>query len=125
MLTYITIAVLAIAVIVMGLTILMFKEKIDIQKDKIDYHKSIADIYKDSSEKYYEYGMECIEQHRETEVLYEYEHHKVMEMVKALKYADHFLPPRKRKEMWHRINLMPLAEFKEKFYDEVKTHKDN
>lgn len=125
MITYITIAVLAIAVIVMGLTILMFKEKIDIQRDKIDYHKSIADIYKDSSEKYYQYGMECIELHRETEVLYEYEHHKVMEMVKALKYAEHFLPPRKRKEMWNRINLMPLTEFKEKFYDEVKTHKNN
>lgn len=109
----------------MGITILMLKEKIDYQKEKIDYHQSIADIYKDSSEKYYQYGTECIEQHRETEVLYEYEHHKVLEMVKALKYADNFLPPRKRNEMWHKISLMPLAEFKEKFYDDVNKHKQN
>ena len=125
MLIYILTAVIVIAVMAIGLIILIFKMKIDEQKIIIDYHKSMEDIYKDSSKKYYEIGTKCIEQLHETEVLYEYEHHKVLEMVKALNYANHFLPPRKRNEMWHKISLIPLAEFKEKFYDEVKDNKDN
>ena len=47
---------------------------------------------------------------------YNYEHYKVLTMLEGIKYAEHFLKPRKRREMWHRMSV--------KTYDVWKAEQD-
>lgn len=116
---YIIIAVLAIAVICLIC-------RIQFMKIEVNYARDMAKLYKESYESEQEsfknmsnLATEAIDNALKINSYYDYEHYKVLTMLEGIKYAEHFLKPRKRKEMWHRMTVKP--------YDVWKTEneKDN
>lgn len=113
---YIIIAALVITVIA-----LIFR--IQFMKIEVNYARDMAKLYKESyeSEQKSFKDMSDIAEKCNQEAItvlshYNYEHYKVLTMLNGIKYAEHFLKPRKRKEMWHRMTV--------KHYDEWKAEQD-
>ena len=114
---YIIIAVLIITVIALIC-------RIQFMKIEVDYARDMAKLYKESYESEQESfkNMSDIAEKCNQEAItvlshYNYEHYKVLTMLEGIKYAEHFLKPRKRREMWHRMSV--------KTYDVWKAEQDN
>lgn len=113
---YIIIAVLIITVIALIC-------RIQFMKIEVDYARGMAKLYKESYESEQESfkNMSDIAEKCNQEAItvlshYNYEHYKVLNMLNGIKYAEHFLKPRKRREMWHRMSV--------KTYDVWKAEQD-
>ena len=113
---YISIAVLIITVIALIC-------RIQFMKIEVDYARGMAKLYKESYESEQESfkNMSDIAEKCNQEAItvlshYNYEHYKVLTMLEGIKYAEHFLKPRKRREMWHRMTV--------KTYDVWKAEQD-
>lgn len=115
--------VLYIIIAALVITVIALTFCIQFMKIEVDYARSMAKLYKES----YESGqksfkdMSDIAEKCNQEAItvlshYNYEHYKVLTMLNGIKYAEHFLKPRKRREMWHRMSV--------KHYDEWKAEQD-
>lgn len=111
--------VLCIIIAVLVITILALISYIQMLKIKVNYKSSMAKLYKESYEGEQESfkNMSDIAEKCNQEGItilshYNYEHYKVLTMLEGIKYAEHFLKPRKRREMWHRMSVKPYDVWK-------------
>lgn len=105
---YIIIAALVITVIALICRIQFMKIEVDYARDMAKLYKESYESEQESFKKMSELATESIENGKKTSSHYDYEHYKVLTMLEGIKYAEHFLKPRKRKEMWHRMNVKPF-----------------
>ena len=115
--------VLCIIIAALAITVIALIMHIQFLKIEVDYARDMAKLYKESYESEQESfkNMSELAQKSNQEAItvlshYNYEHYKVLTMLNGIKYAEHFLKPRKRKEMWHRMRV--------KTYDEWKQEQD-
>lgn len=115
--------VLYIIIVALVITVIALICRIQFMKIEVDYARGMAKLYKESyeSEQKSFKDMSDIAEKCNQEAItvishYNYEHYKVLTMLKGIKYAEHFLKPRKRREMWHRMRV--------KTYDEWKQEQD-
>lgn len=115
--------VLYIIIVALVITVIALICRIQFMKIEVDYARSMAKLYKESYEdeqktykKMSDIATETIEECKKAGSYYDYEHYKVLTMLEGIKYAEHFLKPRKRREMWHRMRV--------KTYDEWKQEQD-
>ena len=115
--------VLCIIIAALTITVIALIMHIQFLKIEVDYAKDLSKInekaYKEEQEAFK--NMSELAQKSNQEALtilshYNYEHYKVLTMLNGIKYAEHFLKPRKRREMWHRMRV--------KTYDEWKQEQD-
>ena len=115
--------VLCIIIAVLTIIVIALIMHIQFLKIEVDYAKDLSKInekaYKEEQEAFK--NMSELAQKSNQEALtilshYNYEHYKVLTMLNGIKYAEHFLKPRKRREMWHRMRV--------KTYDEWKQEQD-
>ena len=115
--------VLCIIIAALAITVIALIMHIQFLKIEVDYAKDLSNInekaYKEEQEAFK--NMSELAQKSNQEALtilshYNYEHYKVLTMLNGIKYAEHFLKPRKRREMWHRMRV--------KTYDERKQEQD-
>lgn len=89
-------------------------------KVKAKYHQDIAELYKErveslsnSFDNMSRIATEAIESANNCNESAKYNVYKLETAIRGLKYADKFLKPRKRKEMWHRVGrVMTFDEWK-------------
>ena len=112
-----------ITIVALVITVIALICRIQFMKIEVDYARGMAKLYKESyeSEQKSFKDMSDIAEKCNQEAItvlshYNYEHYKVLTMLNGIKYAEHFLKPRKRKEMWHRMTV--------KHYDEWKAEQD-
>ena len=115
--------VLYIIIVALVITVIALICRIQFMKIEVDYARGMAKLYKESYESEQESfkNMSDIAEKSNQEAItvlshYNYEHYKVLTMLEGIKYAEHFLKPRKRREMWHRMRV--------KTYDEWKQEQD-
>ena len=115
--------VLYIIIVALVITVIALICRIQFMKIEVDYARGMAKLYKESYESEQESfkNMSDIAEKCNQEAItvlshYNYEHYKVLTMLNGIKYAEHFLKPRKRREMWHRMRV--------KTYDEWKQEQD-
>lgn len=115
--------VLCIIIAALVITVLALICRIQYMKIEVDYARGMAKLYKESYEGEQEsfknmsnLATEAIENGIKANSYYDYEHYKVITMLEGIKYAEHFLKPRKRREMWHRMSV--------KTYDVWKAEQD-
>ena len=115
--------VLYIIIAALVITVIALICRIQFMKIEVDYARDMAKLYKESyeSEQKSFKDMSDIAEKCNQEAItvlshYNYEHYKVLTMLNGIKYAEHFLKPRKRREMWHRMRV--------KTYDEWKQEQD-
>lgn len=115
--------VLYIIIVALVITVIALICRIQFMKIEVDYARGMAKLYKESYESEQEsyknmsnLATEAIENGIKANSHYDYEHYKVLTMLEGIKYAEHFLKPRKRREMWHRMRV--------KTYDEWKQEQD-
>lgn len=115
--------VLYIIIVALVITVIALIMHIQFMKIEVDYARDMAKLYKESYEdeqksfkKMSDIATETIEEGKKINSYYDYEHYKVLTMLNGIKYAEHFLKPRKRREMWHRMRV--------KTYDEWKQEQD-
>lgn len=115
--------VLCIIIVALVITVIALICRIQFMKIEVDYARDMAKLYKESyeSEQKSFKDMSDIAEKCNQEAItvlshYNYEHYKVLTMLNGIKYAEHFLKPRKRREMWHRMSV--------KHYDEWKAEQD-
>jgi hypothetical protein len=115
--------VLYIIIVALVITVIALICRIQILKIEVTYARDMAKLYKESyeSEQKSFKDMSDIAEKCNQEAItvlshYNYEHYKVLTMLNGIKYAEHFLKPRKRREMWHRMRV--------KTYDEWKQEQD-
>ena len=114
---YIIIAALVITVIALIMYIQFLKIEVDYAKDLSKINEK---AYKEEREAFK--NMSDLAQKSNQEALtilshYNYEHYKVLTMLNGIKYAEHFLKPRKRREMWHRMSVKPYDVWKKEQED--------
>lgn len=114
-----------LCIIIAALTIIVIALIMHIQflKIEVDYAKDLSKInekaYKEEQEAFKNMSKLAEKCNQEAITVlshYNYEHYKVLTMLNGIKYAEHFLKPRKRREMWHRMRV--------KTYDEWKQEQD-
>lgn len=115
--------VLYIIIVVLVITVIALIMHIQFMKIEVNYARDMAKLYKESYESEQETfkNMSDIAEKCNQEAItvlshYNYEHYKVLTMLEGIKYAEHFLKPRKRREMWHRMTV--------KTYDVWKAEQD-
>lgn len=115
--------VLYIIIVALVITVIALICRIQFMKIEVDYARGNAKMYKEAYEdeqksfkKMSDIATETIENCKNANSYYDYEHYKVLTMLEGIKYAEHFLKPRKRREMWHRMRV--------KTYDEWKQEQD-
>lgn len=115
--------VLYIIIAALVITVIALICRIQFMKIEVDYARDMAKLYKESyeSEQKSFKNMSNLAEKCNQEAItvlshYNYEHYKVLTMLEGIKYAEHFLKPRKRREMWHRISV--------KHYDEWKVEQE-
>ena len=115
--------VLCIIIVALVITVIALICRIQFMKIEVDYERGMAKLYKESYESEQESfkNMSKLAEKSNKEGItilshYNYEHYKVLTMLNGIKYAEHFLKPRKRREMWHRMRV--------KTYDEWKQEQD-
>ena len=118
--------VLCIIIAALAITVIALICHIQFMKIEVDYARGMAKIYKESYEGEQEsfknmskLATEAIENGIKANSYYDYEHYKVITMLEGIKYAEHFLKPRKRREMWHRMSVKPYDVWK-KQQEELK-----
>lgn len=112
-------AALYIIIAVLVITVIALICSIQFMKIEVNYARDMAKLYKESYESEQESfkNMSDIAEKCNQEALtilshYNYEHYKVLTMLEGIKYAEHFLKPRKRREMWHRMSVKPYDVWK-------------
>jgi hypothetical protein len=115
--------VLYIIIVALVITVIALIMHIQFLKIEVKYARDMAKLYKESyeSEQKSFKDMSDIAEKCNQEAItvlshYNYEHYKVLTMLNGIKYAEHFLKPRKRREMWHRMSV--------KHYDDWKAEQD-
>ena len=115
--------VLYIIIVALVITVIALIMHIQFMKIEVNYARDMAKLYKESYESEQESfkNMSEIAEKCNQEAItvlshYNYEHYKVLTMLEGIKYAEHFLKPRKRREMWHRMTV--------KTYDVWKAEQD-
>ena len=115
--------VLYIIITALVITVIALICRVQFMKIEVNYARDMAKLYKESYEseqesfkKMSDIATESIENGMKANSYYDYEHYKVMTMLEGIKYAEHFLKPRKRREMWHRMSV--------KTYDVWKAEQD-
>ena len=115
--------VLYIIIVALGITVIALISRILFMKIEVDYARGMAKLYKESYEdeqktfkRMSDIAKKCNQEAITVLSHYNYEHYKVLTMLNGIKYAEHFLKPRKRREMWHRMRV--------KTYDEWKQEQD-
>lgn len=115
--------VLYIIIAALVITVIALICRIQFMKIEVDYARDMAKLYKESYEseqKSFKDMSKLAEKCNQEAITvlshYNYEHYKVLTMLEGIKYAEHFLKPRKRREMWHRISV--------KHYDEWKVEQE-
>ena len=115
--------VLCIIIAALAITVIALIMHIQFLKIEVDYAKDLSKInekaYKEEQEAFKNMSELAQKSNQETLTIlshYNYEHYKVLTMLNGIKYAEHFLKPRKRREMWHRMRV--------KTYDEWKQEQD-
>lgn len=111
--------VLCIITAALVITVIALICRIQFMKIEVDYERGMAKLYKESYEdeqksfkKMSDIATETIENCKNANSYYDYEHYKVLTMLEGIKYAEHFLKPRKRREMWHRMSVKPYDVWK-------------
>ena len=111
--------VLCIIIAALVITVIALISYIQMLKIEVDYERGMAKLYKESYEdeqksfkKMSDIATETIENCKNANSYYDYEHYKVLTMLEGIKYAEHFLKPRKRREMWHRMSVKPYDVWK-------------
>ena len=111
--------VLCIIIAALAITVIALIMHIQFLKIEVDYARDMAKLYKESYESEQEsykkmsnLATEAIENCIKANSYYDYEHNKVLTMLEGIKYAEHFLKPRKRREMWHRMSVKPYDVWK-------------
>lgn len=111
--------VLYIIITALVITVIALICRIQFMTIEVDYARDMAKIYKESYESEQEsykkisnIAQEAIDNAINANSYYDYEHYKVMTMLEGIKYAEHFLKPRKRREMWHRMSVKPYDVWK-------------
>ena len=111
--------VLCIITAALAITVIALICRIQFMKIEVDYERGMAKLYKESYESEQESfkNMSELAQKSNQEGItilshYNYEHYKVLTMLNGIKYAEHFLKPRKRREMWHRMSVKPYDVWK-------------
>ena len=112
--------VLYIIIVALVITVIALICRIQFMKIEVDYARGMAKLYKESYEDEQKsfknmsnLATEAIENGIKANSHYDYEHYKVMTMLEGIKYAEHFLKPRKRREMWHRMSVKPYDVWKQ------------
>ena len=113
---YIIIAALVITVIALICSIQFLKIEVDYARDMAKLYKESYESEQESFKNMSEIAEKCNQEAITVLSHYNYEHYKVLTMLEGIKYAEHFLKPRKRREMWHRMRV--------KTYDEWKQEQD-
>lgn len=115
--------VLCIIIAVLAIIVIALIMHIQLLKIDVNFARDIAKLYKESYEdeqksfkNMSDIATKTIEDCKKANSYYDYEHYKVLTMLEGIKYAEHFLKPRKRREMWHRMSV--------KSYDVWKTEQD-
>ena len=115
--------VLCIITAALAITVIALIMHIQFLKIEVKYAKDLSKInekaYKEEQEAFKnmsELAQKCNQEAITVLSHYNYEHYKVLTMLEGIKYAEHFLKPRKRREMWHRMRV--------KTYDEWKQEQD-
>lgn len=115
--------VLYIIIAALLITVIALIMHIQFLKIEVDYAKELSKInekaYKEEQKAFKsmsELAERCNQETINVLSHYNYEHYKVLTMLNGIKYAEHFLKPRKRKEMWHRMRV--------KTYDAWKQEQD-
>lgn len=110
---------LYIIIVALVITVIALICRIQFMKIEVDYARGMAKLYKESYESEQEtfknmskIAEESIENGIKVNSHYDYEHYKVLTMLEGIKYAEHFLKPRKRREMWHRMSVKPYDVWK-------------
>ena len=108
-----------ITIVALVITVIALICRIQFMKIEVDYARGMAKLYKESYESEQESfkNMSDIAEKCNQEAItvlshYNYEHYKVLTMLNGIKYAEHFLKPRKRREMWHRMSVKPYDVWK-------------
>lgn len=117
---YIIIAALAITVIALITRIQLLKIKADYFRDKAKLYKEGYEGEQESFKKMSEIAQKSNQEALTILSHYNYEHYKVLTMLNGIKYAEHFLKPRKRREMWHRMRVKTYDVWKEEQEKENK-----
>lgn len=102
---YIIIAALAITVIALIMHIQFLKIEVNYARDMAKLYKESYESEQKSFKDISNLATETIEECKKAHSYYDYEHYKVMTMLEGITYAEHFLKPRKRREMWHRMSV--------------------
>lgn len=104
--------VLYFIIVALVITVIALICRIQFMKIEVNYARDMAKLYKESYESEQESfkNMSAIAEKCNQEAItilshYNYEHYKVLTMLEGIKYAEHFLKPRKRREMWHRMSV--------------------
>lgn len=114
-----------LCIVIAALTIIVIALIMHIQflKIEVKYAKDLSKInekaYKEEQEAFKRMSELAQKSNQEAQTIlshYNYEHYKVLTMLEGIKYAEHFLKPRKRREMWHRMSV--------KTYDVWKAEQD-
>ena len=111
--------VLCIIIAALAITIIALIMHIQFLKIEVKYAKDLSNInekaYKEEQEAFKNMSKLAEKCNQEAITVlshYNYEHYKVLTMLEGIKYAEHFLKPRKRREMWHRMNVKPYDAWK-------------
>lgn len=115
--------VLCIIIAALTIIVIAFIMHIQFLKIEVKYAKDLSKInekaYKEEQEAFKRMSELAQKSNQEAQTIlshYNYEHYKVLTMLEGIKYAEHFLKPRKRREMWHRMSV--------KTYDVWKAEQD-
>lgn len=104
--------VLCIIIAALAITVIALIMHIQFLKIEVKYAKDLSKInekaYKEEQEAFKDMSKlaeQCNQEAKTVLSHYNYEHYKVLTMLEGIKYAEHFLKPRKRREMWHRMSV--------------------
>lgn len=93
--------------IALSLYIGFLKSELKFSNDLLDNYKEFQKLARENLDLANEYGEELgrtIQVLKDTQNDAKYNLYLVNQGIKGLKYASHFLKPRKKKEMWHIVN---------------------
>lgn len=104
--------VLYIIIVALVITVIALIMHIQFLKIEVKYAKDLSKInekaYKEEQKAFKDMSKLAEQCNQEAITVlshYHYEHYKVLTMLEGIKYAEHFLKPRKRREMWHRMSV--------------------
>ena len=108
--------ILIIAIVWMAFEINLANIAGKYQKEMAEIYKERVDSLNESYEEMSRIAKEAINSNENVVDIAKHTQYKLEHCMKAIRYAEHFLKPRKRREMWHRMSA--------KTYDVWKAEQD-